>query len=65
MCKPVILLEDESGLPPIVIKTQSVVFPNITDFGHLASGERSAPKPYINISLPLVGERMEVSSCVR
>jgi hypothetical protein len=46
-----IILSDKSNLPPIIIRTQVVEMPNLTDYGHIAGRYRSAPQT-MPVSLP-------------
>lgn len=64
MNKTEIFLDKTKGRKPIIIKVQSVDFPNVTDFGHRAGHQRYA-SPIRKISLPLIGEPMSVKAYVK
>lgn len=54
MTKTLVLCPGDACLAPIVIKTETVIRPNLANHGEPANGKRLSDRPTVEITLPRV-----------
>lgn len=50
----IILCAGTKGIPPVIIKTETVERPNLKNYGGGKEGKRSDHKPTVSITLPRI-----------